>query len=251
MNSIAALGRLTGRFLPREALDAARRRSMYVLLRSHFVGVDAGTFERDLLQKNWVILLEDHRGALRGFSTLLVYPEQVAGSAITVVYSGDTIVAREWWGSAALPLTWLRAVRQIAPLYGRPEVYWLLLTSGFRTYRFLPVFFKDFLPRWDRAQSPDGALLAMLAGAQFGDRFDPGDGVVRFVRPQVLAPELLDVPHGRAADPHVAFFLARNPGYVRGDELVCLARIADENLTAAGQRIARSLDSSCGGAGGP
>ena len=71
MNSIALTGRLSGRFVPREALDAHRKSSMLLLLRSHFTGVDRETFDADLLQKNWVILLEDQRGVLRGFSTLL------------------------------------------------------------------------------------------------------------------------------------------------------------------------------------
>jgi len=240
MNSIAVAGRLTGRCVPRDALDAARRRSMFVLLRSHFTGVDRETFETDLAQKNWVILLEDDRGVLRGFSTLFVHAAQAANRAVTVVYSGDTIVAREWWGSPALPMTWLRAVRGITPAYGSRDVYWLLLTSGFRTYRFLPVFFREFVPRPGRGGG-EGALLETLAAAQFGGRFDPRTGTVRLERPQVLAPELLDVPSGRARDPHVAFFLERNPGYVRGDELACLARLADDNLTPAGHRIARAL----------
>jgi len=241
MNSIAAAGRLTGRFVAREALDPHQRSSMFGLLRSHFIGVDRDTFESDLLQKNWVILLEDHRGVLRGFSTLLVYPENVEGLSLTVVYSGDTIVAPEWWGSSALPLTWLRAVRQITPLDGGRNVYWLLLTSGFRTYRFLPVFFSEFVPRCGGARATDAALLTKLAIARFGRRFDQAAGIVRLEKPQILAPELLDVPRGRRLDPHIAFFLERNPGYVRGDELVCLARIADDSLTAAGRRIARSL----------
>jgi hypothetical protein len=38
-------------------------------------------------------------------------------------------------------------------------------------------------------------------------------------------------------DPHVAFFLNRNPGWRRGDELVCLTEIAFENLTPAGRRM--------------
>jgi hypothetical protein len=203
--------------------------------------VDRETFDADLLQKNWVVLLEDQRGVLRGFSTLLVYPETIAGRALTVVYSGDTIVAREWWGSPVLPLTWLRAVRQLTPLYGNREVYWLLLTSGFRTYRFLPVFFREFFPRWDGASAADRSVMQSLAATQFGGRYDGKTGIVRLERPQVLAPELLDVPARRALDPHVAFFLERNPGYVYGDELVCLARIAEENLTAAGLRIAKAL----------
>jgi hypothetical protein len=240
MNSIAASGRLAGRFVPRDALDAATTSAMYVLLRSHFLGVDRETFQADLGQKNWVILLEDDRGRLRGFSTLLVYPETVDGPPLTIVYSGDTIVAREWWGSPALSLTWLRAVRRIAPLYGGRELWWLLLTSGFRTYRFLPVFFRSFLPRFDAAPNGDQPVLERLAVAQFGSRFDPATGIVRLDRPQVLVPELIEVPRQRLGDPHVAFFLERNPGFVRGDELVCLARIAEDNFTPAARRIARN-----------
>jgi hypothetical protein len=36
----------------------------------------------------------------------------------------------------------------------------------------------------------------------------------------------------------VAFFARRNPGHERGDELVCLARVAPDNLTALGRRLA-------------
>ena len=240
MNSIAAAGHLTGRFVPREALDVGRVNSMFVLLRSHFIGVDRATFERDLLQKNWVILLEDVRGVLRGFSTLLVYPDFIAGRSLTIVYSGDTIVAREWWGSPALPRTWLRAVRQLTPFYGSRDVYWVLLTSGFRTYRFLPVFFRNFYPRLGETDSSAASLRDALAVAQFGDRYDPATGIVRLERPQVLAPELIEVPLQRVRDRHIAFFLERNPGYVEGDELTCITRIADDNLTAAGRRVARS-----------
>jgi hypothetical protein len=241
MTSIAVTERLSGRFVPRHALNAGERNSMFVLLRSHFTGVDRATFESDLRHKNWVILLQDERGVLRGFSTLLVYPHSTLGRPMTIVYSGDTIVEREWWGSPALPLTWLRAVERLTPQYGNEEVYWMLLTSGFRTYRFLAVFFREFYPRFDDAPSDGPALRDAIAAAQFGDRYDPSTGVVRLERPQVLAPDLIDVPHRRARDPHVAFFLERNPGYVDGDELVCITRIAGHNLTAAGRRVARSV----------
>ena len=50
------------------------------------------TFLRDLSEKNWVVLLEDDSGALRGFSTFLIYATAVDRRPITVVYSGDTIV---------------------------------------------------------------------------------------------------------------------------------------------------------------
>lgn len=240
MTPITSTARLTGRFITRHSVDADLKTAMFELLQTHFSGVARDSFESDLLEKNWVILLEDEAGVLRGFSTLLIYVDATLGRPVTVIYSGDTIVACEWWGSSALPLTWLRAVRQIVPLYGLAEAYWLLITSGFRTYRFLPVFFRDFFPRADGAS--DGGLLEALARTRFGSLYDAVQGVVRLQHPQVLVPELVDVPEKRAEDPHVAFFLQRNPGYIRGDELVCIARISDDNLTAAGRRMARTLE---------
>jgi hypothetical protein len=83
------------------------------------------------------------------------------------------------------------------------------------------------------------ALLAQLAQKGYGPHFDSVTGIVRFPRPQRLRGPLAIVPHGRDQNPHVAFFLARNPGHERGDELTCLTEISDSNLTAAGRRMIR------------
>ena len=230
--------RLEGRTVQRDELRADQIAVMFDLLGTFFAGVTRPTFERDLSEKSHAILLEDQDGCLRGFSTLLVYKTAALDTDATIVYSGDTIVHRDWWGSPALPVTWLRAVRALTP--SASPVYWLLLTSGFRTYRFLSVFWREFYPRYD-AEGVRPALVDALARERFGDRYDPSRGIVRFDRPQVLVPELLDVSSGRTSDPHIAFFLERNPGYTCGDELVCVTDLGDHNLTAAGRRIARQI----------
>jgi hypothetical protein len=235
----ARTSRLTGRTVPRASLTAPDRDAMFTLLSTFFTGVDPAIFASDLDEKSHVILLEGDDGLLHGFSTLLVYGTCVGGTDVTIVYSGDTIVDREFWGSPALPISWLAATRALTST-AESRVYWLLLTSGFRTYRFLPVFFREFYPRDSTRESTD--LVKAIAGERFGERYDPATGIVRFERPQVLVPELLDVPEGRTHDEHVAFFLARNPGYTRGDELVCLSDISDANLTAAARRIARRVE---------
>ena len=213
---------------------------MFALLSTSFTGVDALTFNADLDEKSHVILLEDAGGIVRGFSTLRVYKTQVPDLDATIVYSGDTIVDRQFWGSAALPASWLTVIRALTSGAGTRDVYWLLLTSGFRTYRFLPVFFREFYPRAG-SQPASRTLVDALAHEHFGDRYDAERGVVRFPRPQVLVSALLDVPRGRILDEHVAFFLEQNPGFANGDELVCLTKISGDNLTAAGRRIARSV----------
>ena len=239
MTTVASNARLTSRIVAVDALDHIERLTMYQLLASHFAGTDPEIFAADLAEKNCAILLEDETGALRGFSTVLLYETSAGAAPLTVVYSGDTIVERAWWGSSMLPRTWIQAVRALAPA-DDTALYWFLLTSGYRTYRFLPVFFRAFYPKHDDASEFEWRLLQAIAHERFGDRYEPRTGVVRLATPQVLMPDLLELPSGRELDPHVAFFMARNPGHVRGDELACLARIHDDNLTAAGRRMART-----------
>ncbi|HTO52551.1 MAG TPA: hypothetical protein VMR50_04120 [Myxococcota bacterium] len=230
---------MRGRAVRKDSLGRAERAAMFGLLERHFSGVAKDVFARDLDDKNWVILLEGAAGDLVGFSTLLCYETELGGRLRRVVYSGDTIVAPAAWGSFALPRTWIQTVTQLHAGPSRDPLLWLLITSGFRTYRFLPVFFACFWPRHEAA-TPEGtqALIDSLAAERFGRRYDPARGIVRFERPQALREALAEIPSGKLCDPHVAYFARRNPGHSRGDELVCLAELSRENMTRAGQRMA-------------
>jgi hypothetical protein len=221
----------------RDELTRAQTDEMFQLLAHHFEGVIRAQFDQDLAEKNWVVLIHrDER--LVGFSTLLVYESSFEGEPVSVVYSGDTIVAPEAWGSMALSRGWITAVNQVREHYPRGKYYWLLLTSGFRTYRFLPVFWREFYPRFD-AETPAGMnkLRDHLARERFGAQYDPRPGIVKFLRPQRLRGELKMVPEERMADQHIAHFLKLNPGHGEGEELVCLTELCPENLTAAGRRM--------------
>jgi hypothetical protein len=221
--------------LPRAALSRTQRDDMFALLSRHFEGVTREQFERDLAEKNWVV--EIRRDArLLGFSTLLVCDAEFDGRALTAIYSGDTIVEPEAWGSPALARTWIAAVNHLRADFPSRPCYWLLLTSGFRTYRFLPVFWREFFPRHD-AHPHARRLLDHLARARYGDCFFAASVIVRFPKPQRLRGQLRDVPAGRAADADIAFFLARNRGHADGDELACLTEISEANLTPAGRRM--------------
>lgn len=226
----------------RACLSAEEVAEMRGLLEEHFEGVRADQFERDLSEKNRVLRVW-RDGRLVGFTTVLAYQTEVSGETIHVIYSGDTIVAPEAWGSSALARGWIRMVKRLQRSAPSGKWYWLLLSAGFRTYRFLPVFWREFWPR-PEGEMPDELLHLRntLARERFGDQFDESAGVVRFERPQWLGPRLAVVPEGRTGDDHVAFFLARNPGWREGDELVCLTELHDENLTPAGRRIVRSIE---------
>ncbi len=228
---------MTGRLIEQSSLSADERTAMFELLSAHFDGVTRYGFKRDLAEKNWAVLVECD-GQLLGFSTLRVYASQFEGETIWVVYSGDTIVSPRARGSAAFPRAWISSVYRLRERYPHGRLIWLLLTSGFRTYRFLPVFWKEFYPRASTATPVLWQMmLEQLAAAQFCDQFDIRSGIVHFERPQRLREASDGILPARMADPDVAFFLERNPGHASGDEMVCIADLDPSNLSAAGQRV--------------
>lgn len=231
---------MNGRLSHRSEWSDRLKREMFDLMSAHFVSMTRDQFERDLDNKHWAVLVEDDASRLVGFSTLALYHEEFRGRTVHVLCSGDTIVDRLGGQppSTALLRCWIQSVERLKESHALEPLYWLLLVSGFRTYRFLPVFWRSFVPR--RGQAIDDMirdLMNHLATRRFGSCFNPATGIVRFEQPQVLRRDLNGVPANRLRDPHIAFFHERNPGHERGDELVCLARLCRSNLTAAGLRM--------------
>jgi hypothetical protein len=230
------------RIVPVPILTHGAMGEMLRLFRAHFQVRSADTFVRDLRGKQLVIQILDEEERLRGFSTVTSFRSPFRGREVGVVYSGDTIISPDCWGTSVLPRAWLQAVMEMAETLPRP-LYWLLLSSGYKTYRMLPTFFRRFFPRFDEETPEDvQGLIRNLAGDLFGDQFDAERGIIRFGEGATpLRPGVADPCEQRLRNPHTAFFLERNPGHHRGDELVCLAEICDGNLSRGGRRILRAL----------
>ena len=215
---------------------------MLALMSRYFHNVTREAFERDLGEKEWAILLRDEQSITRGFSTLVRLEAPVEGEEVVAFFSGDTIIERDFWGETLLPRLWARLafglaeqVRQKRP---QARVYWFLIASGYKTYRFLPVFFQRFSPRFDMETPRFEARVLQVLGAQkFGAQWDAQHQVVRFEHASPLRPGVAEISEERLQDPHIAHFARLNPGHARGDELACLCPIEESNLTRAGRRM--------------
>ncbi len=234
--------RLHGSVHPPAALTTRQCAQMLALLRDHFDNVTPDAFACDLAEKEWVILLCDGDGAVQGFSTLMRMHATVENRQVVAFYSGDTIIHPDFWGEAELPRIWGRHVFDLAAQVrvADPEaaVYWFLISSGYKTYRFLPVFFRDFYPQHAKATpSREQQTLDALAHQKFGDHYDPASGLIHFDNVASLREGVAEVTVSRLRDPHVRFFVERNPGYASGEQLACLVELTPENLTRGGQRM--------------
>jgi hypothetical protein len=213
--------------------------AMFDLYDQYYDATSRPLFEADLRNKDYVVTLREPSGALAGFSTLAVLEAEIRGKPLRAVYSGDTIIDHAHWGTQALAFTWIRFAGTIKAQAPGLPLYWFLIVKGHRTYRYLSAFSIDFHPHWQRP-TPDAArdVMDALARGRFGRAYDAGRGVVSFPQSRGhLKAEWAVIEPGEEARRDVAFFLRRNPGYVRGDELVCLTELAADNLRPLARRV--------------
>jgi hypothetical protein len=233
------LGRLTGCVRQAGELTPFERDRMYAVLSKYFDNVSRARFEEDLAEKEWVILLTDTSGGeIQGFSTLMRLQIIVDDQRVIAFFSGDTIIRREYWGEAALPRIWGKHVFELAAAIQDARVFWYLISSGYKTYRFLPLFFREFYPTYKQATPPDiKRVLDALGRTKYPSEYDALQGIVRPAEAAPLRPGVAEISERHLKNPHIAFFVSANPGHVHGYELACLAELTPANLTSASLRM--------------
>jgi hypothetical protein len=240
--------RLDSQVLPVREVDAGFTAKLYRLFAACYDNVTLARFESDLAEKDFIVLLRDAgSGEPCGFSTQQILRVNVDGRPIRALFSGDTIIDPDYWGEQELVRGWCRVAGRLLAEEDESPLYWLLLSKGFRTYLYLPVFYHEFWPRYDRGTPPSAQrILDALANTKWPRYYQASSGLLQF--PSSLGnlkSKIADVPPSRLDDPHVTFFLERNPTYREGTELVCLAPISLENTKSIGRRLIQQAVRDC------
>jgi hypothetical protein len=235
--------KLEAQIVTAASLDGRQRDRMFALMEQYYAGMKRDGFEADLNEKRWVIVLRERSSAaICGFSTQMILDFAIDGAPMHALFSGDTIVDRRCWGQSLLAQTWGRLAMTLIDEYQDGSLYWFLISKGYKTYRFLPLFFREFYPRYDAPTPPWArAAIEVLARGKYPHAFDPAAGIIcAEPRGYRLRDGVAAITPGRLRDPHVKFFAARNPGHNRGEELCCIAPLNRDNFTAAAARPLRA-----------
>lgn len=220
-------------------ITASEHLAMFEIFARHYDCVSLDQFLSDLAEKECALVLRNREGAICGFSTQQLLRMTVQGRPLRAVFSGDTVVDRAYWGEQALGQCWCRYVSALYAQEPDVPLYWFLISKGYRTYLYLPLFFERFYPSCDLPTPPfEQAVLDALAAAKFPHAYRPERGVIEFEHSKgQLKPHLAGIPQRRLRSRQVQFFLQRNPGYRIGHELACLAEISPSNLKLFAGRI--------------
>lgn len=210
----------------------------FALFAQHYPNADRARFDAGLDDMQVAVVLEDElTGDLRGFSTLhLQARRDVSGRPCTIIFAGDTVIARRSLGQGALQREWARLLGRTKLRAPWRPLHWFLTCRDYRTYLLLVENVRTALPKYTITR-PSPALQTMLgfvAVDRYGDRFDAEAGVVHpdpadpADRTAESVPVITD--ELAQANPHVAFYLDRNPGYLDGDELVCIGDLTGRRV---------------------
>ncbi|NCB38859.1 MAG: hypothetical protein EOM80_08825 [Erysipelotrichia bacterium] len=228
---------LNGRVIAVSQIDATLKDAMFALMQQ-FYHSEKPAFLNDLSNKTAAVILEDPQGVLRGFTSAALFDLSVNGKPVKILFSGDTIIHPDFWGSLELPRVWGKFMYETLQKCGETPLYWFLISSGYKTYRFLPAYFLEFFPRFDCDTPPTiQKILDAAATSIFANRYEADQGIIKLQHPTPLKAGISDPTEERLQNPHIAFFLQKNPGYIAGDELACLTQLTWENFKPFVKRL--------------
>lgn len=219
-------------------LGAADKDAMWELFRRYYDRVERETFDADLAGKQRLIRMFDQEGKVAGFSTIQLIPGEEGGKKTLTLFSGDTVVDKDCWGQKALQAEFSKELVRIKLKNLRTRFYWFLISKGHKTYLLMRNNFTMYPSRDGPTPERVQATLDRVARLKFGERYDAERGIVVFPEASATKVDVRDVPPLELAAPDVRFFLTRNPGWVHGDELCCLAEIRLRELLPAALRYA-------------
>lgn len=218
------------KYVPLDRIPLGDVLKMHGIFERYYLNGPLETFLKDLSRKSGAFVIRRRQDdAIVGFSTLGIYDIELDGRPMRCLFSGDTVIERQYWGSRALQSAF--ALRLIIEILKRPlqGVHWLLISKGYKTYLLMSRNFDEFHPKAQpHARAPRMEKLARAYCEElFPGRLDQESGLLKFGDDaNRLKSGVADISEDlQEIEPDVAFFNARNPTWQQGTELPCIARV--------------------------
>lgn len=221
---------LKGFIKPIKEYSEAEISAMYLLMEEFYDNTNEAVFRRDFFDKDYCLALYLEDGSLVGFTTQKILEIDVDGKKVNGMFSGDTIIHKDYWGDIELFKVWAKFWFEFAEEY--EEFYWFLICKGYKTYRIMPLFWKEFYPNY-RIETPEyeQKLINAYASALYPDEYNSETGVIEYKSiKDKLKNGVANVGDREMKNKDIAYFCKANPDYMNGNDLACIAKIDKEKL---------------------
>jgi len=207
-------------------IDVHAIRQMYAVYSQYYENTAWDIFLHDLSKKSGAFIMRNPSGRVVGFSTVMTTDITVNGAQVRGVFSGDTIIERDYWGSRALPLAFFLYLVRVVLRHPLTPVFWLLISKGYKTYLLLANNFFRFYPHPENRYQQYQPIIPQYCERLFPGYYDAERGILDFGNDyQRLKADVAPINDDvRRASQAAAFFEACNPEWHRGTELPCVGR---------------------------
>lgn len=208
---------------------------MYEIFTGYYDNVALDVFLCDMGKKTGVFIMkagDGDTGRIVGFSTVTHLDLAVGGRRARGIFSGDTIIEQQFWGSRALQRAFVAyIVRQRLANPFRP-LYWFLISKGYKTYLLLANNYPRYYPNPQGENSGLAQVVKTYCEHLFPVAFDQQKMLLDFGHGyQKLKEDVAGInDEMRRRFPKIAFFEQCNPSWQRGTELPCVGEIAFSDL---------------------
>lgn len=211
---------------------------MFELMSEYFDNLKKENFISDLNKKEDLLIMRNETDEIKGFSTLVILDLPLKNEIVKLLFQGDSIIHHDYWGDTDSIKTWIEYAYKKLDSF-TDKFYWLLLSKGYKTYKYLPVFFEEFYPRVNTVTPEfEQEIMDNYGYTYYKDGYDKEKGIIEMnLKKDYLKDWVAEIPENKLKDKNIEFFVQKNPDYRKGNELICLARITRENLKKPGRKV--------------
>ncbi|QER39594.1 hypothetical protein F2A31_07655 [Acinetobacter suaedae] len=222
-----------GQYVEKEKIDLAQLKTMYSIYEQYYENTKFSIFVEDFKKKSGAILIFNSKtDQIVGFSTVAVQHFYFEGKDYTVLFSGDTVILREYWGTRTLQSAMLKFMMKLRVKYPFNELYWLLISKGYKTYLLLANNYYVYYPNIKDDNQHLAAVVEHYCENFFSEYYDKKVGLLNFGEDyQPLKGEVAPITDEmRTKNPKIEFFEQLNPTWTAGTELPCIGRLAWKDI---------------------
>lgn len=231
--------KLSTRFYSIKNISVPQLIEMHKLFVQYYNNAEFVTFATDMGNKTGVFILEDKLSKrIIGFSTWTELELDHGNEKAIGIFSGDTVVDKAYWGDKSLQKAFAIKLFSTKLKNPRKQVFWLLISKGYKTYLLMTNNFHQFYP-CHQHHNPKlesivdeycnklypSAYCSKSRLLDFGDEYQNLKEGVACITPE-MRDENRDIDH----------FAKLNPTWEKGTELPCAGEVTISMLLDFMQR---------------
>jgi len=224
-------GSLRCKFKDIKSITFDHLEQMFRIHEKYYLNANIEKFTDDMGKKKGVfIVMEKTTDKIVGFSTWGEYSFMYEGKKAVGIFSGDTILEKEYWGDKSLQKAFAKKIILKSALNPHRRTFWFLITKGYKTYMLLANNFAEYYPNYRGENEGLKQVIDEYTNHLFPGAYNETTGLLHFgPQSDSLIGSVAPISQKEMRHPKIRFFAEKNPTWEQGTELPCIGEVSLKN----------------------